>query len=188
MWTLSSFAFPLLAVAAAGQESVPPTDRPDALAVRAEAGPTLDGNVLDDPAWATVPALSGFWQTTPDENAPVSERTEVRIVYTADTLYFGVVCFDREPGRIVVSESRRDAPLGDTDSFQVVLDTYHDGQNGFVFGTNPSGLEHDGQVAREGQDAPGGSFQQGGAGGGYNLNWDASWQVRSSSGPYGWSA
>lgn len=36
------------------------------------------------------------------------------------------------------------------DAFQIILDTYHDEQNGFVFGTNPAGLEYDGQVVNQG--------------------------------------
>ena len=89
----------------------------------------------------------------------------------------------------MISEARRDSPLDDTDSFRVVLDTFRDGQNGFVFGTNPNGLEYDAQVTNEGQ---GGSMvmggQQVGSGGGLNLNWDGSWRVRSRVGDFGWSA
>ena len=71
----------------------------------------------------------------------------------------------------------------------MILDTFHDQQNGFVFGTNPNALEYDGQVTNEGQ---GGSIVLGGAqagsGGGFNLNWDASWSVRTSVTEIGWSA
>ncbi len=67
---------------------------------------------------------------------PASERTEVRIVYTKDTLYFGVVCYDRDPNAITITEGRRDSPLGDTDNFQIILDNYLDRQNGFLFATN----------------------------------------------------
>jgi hypothetical protein len=80
------------------------------------------------------------------EPAPPSEPTEARIVYSAGTLYFGVVCRDSDPAGIVVSGSRRDSPLDETNAFHVVLDTYRDRQNGFVFGTNPAGLEYDGLV------------------------------------------
>ena len=106
-----------------------------------------------------------------------------------DTLYIAVVCYDRTPSAIIASEARRDAPLDDSDSIRVILDTFHDQQNGFVFGTNPNALEYDGQVTNEGQ---GGSIVLGGAqagsGGGFNLNWDASWTVRTSVTEIGWSA
>jgi hypothetical protein len=155
----------------------------------ASAPPQLDGDVLGDPAWEAAPVLTGFVQTTPMAGQPASERTEVRVLHDADTLYFGVVCFDRDAAGIVVAESRRDSPLEDTDSFRIVLDTFLDRRNGFVFGTNPASLEYDGQVANEGTGGGGGGGrQQAGSGGGFNLNWDGAWQVQARLGEYGWSA
>ena len=49
-----------------------------------------------------------------------------------------------------MSDSRRDSSMNDSDSFQMVLDTFADQQNGFVFGTTPAGQEYDGQVINEG--------------------------------------
>ncbi len=160
-----------------------------ARAVRVETPPVLDGEVLNDPAYAAAPATTGFWQTAPDEGQPATQRTEVRIVYTADTLYFGVVCYDNDPSHIIISDSRRDASLDETDAFLIILDTYHDRQNGFVFGTNPAGIEYDGQVTNEGEGS--GMMrgrQQRGSGSGFNLNWDGSWDVRTKIADYGWSA
>jgi hypothetical protein len=167
--------------------ALPPTEPPEAVAVRGTSTPVVDGDVLADPAWAAVPAVSQFWQIAPDAGTPASQPTEVRILFTDDTLYFGVVCHDREPGGIVVNESRRDSELTDTDSFQIILDTYRDRQNGFVFGTNPAGLEYDGQVTNEGQGG-GVTPGMGSSLGGFNKNWDASWTVRTRTGDFGWSA
>ncbi|MCP4663637.1 MAG: carbohydrate binding family 9 domain-containing protein, partial [bacterium] len=124
----------------------PPTTE----AVRLETTPVLDGEVLADPAWKGVVPANGFRQTTPDEGRPASERTDVFVAFTDDALYFGIVCYDRSPEKIIVSDSRRDASLRDTDSIQVILDTFRDQRNGFVFGTNPAGIEYDGQVTNEG--------------------------------------
>jgi hypothetical protein len=150
--------------------------------------PVLDGLVIDDPVWKDIPPLTEFRQTTPDDGAPVSERTEARLAFTEDALLVSIVCYDSEPTRLVVSDSRRDSPLDDVDSFRFILDTYRDGQNGFVFGTSPSGGEYDAQVSLEGREGDQASRQQAGAGGGFNLNWDASWTVRTHTGDYGWSA
>jgi hypothetical protein len=112
-------------------------------------------------------------------------------VFTPDTLYVGVVCHDRAPDAIIVSDSRRDASLDDTDSFRMIFDTYRDGLNGFVFGTNPAGIEYDGQVTNEGQGGGGlgpGQRQQFGAGAGFNLNWDGAWEVRAAITQIGWTA
>ncbi len=156
----------------------PPAFRAQRLAV----SPAIDGDVLGDAAWQGLEPATGFWQTTPDEGSPASERTEVRIGFDDGTLYVGVVCFDREPGEIIVSDSRRDASLDETDSFQVILDTFFDRQNGFVFGTNPAGIEYDGQVTKEGS----GGMTTGG--GDFNLNWDAAWEVKATISDIGWSA
>jgi hypothetical protein len=160
-------------------------------AVAAPTTPELDGHVIDDPAWRNAPVISGFWQTTPQEGEPASERTEVRVIFDRDTLFIGVIAYDREPAQIIVADSRRDSSLSDTDSFLVILDTYRDRQNGFVFGTNPAGIQYDGQVTNEGQGSGGGGGPggaQGGSGGGFNINWDGDWQVRTSITAVGWNA
>jgi hypothetical protein len=92
-----------------------------------------------------------------------------------------------------VTQSRRDGDLNDTDSIQILLDTLNDGQNAFVFGTNPFGIEYDGQVMNEGQTS--GSLgragirgSQGGQVSGFNANWDADWTVRAAITTRGWEA
>ena len=167
-------------------------------AAAVDEGPLIDGDVLGDPVYADAVFATGFVQNRPFEGQPASERTEVRIVYTADTIYFGVVCYTDDPSTIVVADSRRDSDMTETDSFQIILDTYLDGQNGFVFGTNPAGIEYDGQVTNEGQGSgrfggggsgrPSNSRQQRGSGGGFNLNWDGAWQVATSVTDLGWTA
>ena len=126
--------------------------------------PIIDGTV-DDEAWDGARAYSTFTQQEPNDGQPATERTEVRFLMNRTTLYVGIIAFDSEPSRIIVSQSRRDAELTDTDSVQILLDTFNDGQNGFVFGTNPFGIEYDGQVMGEGQGGLAG-FGRGGAGGG----------------------
>ena len=155
--------------------------------------PMIDGDVLSDPAWASVTPVSGFVQNAPNEGRPATERTEVRVVFTDDTVYFGIVCYDGDPSAIIVSDSRRDSSMNNAASFQIVLDTFSDQQNGFVFGTTPAGQEYDGQVMNEGGSlrsygsAGRGGFSRG-SGGGFNLNWDGAWQVRTAVSDLGWSA
>ena len=79
-----------------------------ATASRAVEAPTLDGDVLGDPAWAQAVPITGFTQEQPNEGEPVSERTEVRIIFTNDTLYIGVVMYDSDPSGIIISDARRD--------------------------------------------------------------------------------
>ncbi|MGH9337158.1 MAG: DUF5916 domain-containing protein, partial [Vicinamibacteria bacterium] len=152
--------------------------------------PKIDGLVTDD-AWLGVEPHEGFTQQEPIEGAPATEETEVRLLLSRTTLFIGIIAFDSEPDEILVTESRRDGELNETDSIQVVLDTFNDNQNAFLFGTNPVGLEYDGQVAAEGQ--TGGFAQNAGQRGsqrggvsGYNPNWDGDWTVRSAITDRGW--
>ena len=155
---------------------------PSATAARMKSGPLLDGSVAGDEAWIGLTAITGFRQIEPDEGKAATQKTEVFLGFTEDTLYVGVICHDNNPSGIIVSDSRRDSSLADTDSFQFIVDGLYDHQNGLVFGTNPAGIEYDAQVTKEGT----ASF---GAGGGqFNLNWDTSWQVKTSISEIGWQA
>ena len=150
----------------------------------------IDGRVTE-PAWTNVDPYTDFTQQNPIEGAPASERTEVRLLLDQTTLYVGIILFDSDPSQILVTDSRRDGQLNETDSVQIILDTFNDNQNGFLFGTNPVGIEYDGQVAGEGQ--TGGTTRRSGQGGarggqvsGWNPNWDGNWTVRSTITERGW--
>ena len=80
---------------------------------------------------------------------------------------------DSDPSQIVTTDSRRDASLDEMDSFQIILDTFRDEQNGFVFGTNAAGIQYDAQVRDQG-DA--------------TETWDGSWDVETNMTETGWTA
>ncbi|MFK5972014.1 MAG: DUF5916 domain-containing protein [Flavobacteriaceae bacterium] len=164
------------------------SERPTAQAVSISTVPEIDGNVLNDDVWQQIEPFGNLSQFQPNYGQTASEKTEIRIAYTAETFYVAVVCYDSRPNELVVSSARRDANLDNTDAFIFILDTYKDNQNGFVFGTNSLGVEYDAQVDNEGQFNFNANLQQGGAVGGFNLNWDGSWKVKTEVGPYGWSA
>src|SRR5881628_1598947 len=153
--------------------------------------PVMDGR-LTDPAWLEATPVTGFVQRELHEGAPVTERTEVRIITDGQALYVGAWLYDSEPGGIVAGEQVRDGDISKSDYFGILLDTYHDRQNGFVFTTTPAGIEYDAQVVNEGQ---GGGIQLAGQSrtvsgsmGGFNLNWDGSWTVATSRDSAGWYA
>ena len=153
----------------------PPNLRPELKAARLDTPPELDGEILEDQAWRGVPVETTFTQNTPDDGAAASQRTELRVAFYDDALYVAFVCHDDAPDQIVISDARRDGDLGDTDSVRLILDTYRDEQNGFVFGTNPSGMQYDAQLSQTGNS-------------GLNKNWDGVWDVRTQVGAFGWSA
>jgi len=153
-----------------------PSSRPALRAVRVEAAPVIDGR-LDEQVWQRARPATDFVQSAPQDGSLASEQTEVRILYDTVALYIGAWLFDSDPNGIIAGETRRDASPNQTDAFLILLDTFLDGQNGFVFGTTPNGIEYDGQVSPDG-----------GGGGGFNLNWDGSWTVATSRDGNGWYA
>ena len=153
--------------------------------------PVIDGR-LTDPAWLEATPVTGFIQRELHEGAPITERTEVRILTDGQALYVGAWLYDSDPTGIVGGEKVRDGDISKSDYFGFVLDTYHDRQNGFVFTTTPAGIEYDAQVVNEGEGGgiqlPGQTRVMAGSLGGFNLNWDGTWTVATSMDSAGWYA
>ena len=151
-------------------------------AVRVEQGPEIDG-VLDDPVWQTAAVINEFVQQEPDEGAPATERTEVRVLYEGSTLFLGVHAFDSSPEGPVASEMRRDADrILEEDNFQVILDTFMDSRSAYMFVVSPLGAQLDQQVFDEG------GRDRRASGSAINRDWDGVWSVSASPTSDGWVA
>ncbi len=137
-------------------------------------GPIIIDGALDEDVWRQAAVASGFIQADPREGEAATDVTEVRVAFDADYLYVGAFCHDASPDGIVVNEIRKDFPGRDQDTFEVLLDTFADRRNGFVFATNSKGAKADTQVANEGRDV--------------NPNWDAVWWVAARQSADGWTA
>ncbi|MBI4443169.1 MAG: carbohydrate binding family 9 domain-containing protein [Acidobacteria bacterium] len=142
-------------------------------AVRTTLSIKLDGD-LSDAAWENAASADQFVQSEPYEGTPATEKTDVRLLYDAENLYIGVYCYDSEPDNIIVTSLKEDFPPIDTDSFSVVLDTFFDARNGFLFVTNPQGAKRDAQFSDEGRNT--------------NTDWDTVWDVRAQMNGDGWTA
>jgi hypothetical protein len=172
-----------------GNPSNPELGGPRTLAVsRAFEPPLVDGS-LSDSAWSQAERVGGFIQRTPRDGEPATQETSFRVLFDDRALYVGVWLHDSDPRAIVQGEAIRDYDLQDSDAVRLIFDTFKDQQNGFVFGTNPAGIEYDGQVTNEGQGGGGmGRRMQRGAGSGFNINWDGDWNVATSRDDAGWYA
>ena len=165
---------------------------PAAVKVSPGERPTIDGRV-DDEIWKRAPVYDQFVQQEPDAGQPATERTEVRLLHDEKAIYVSIVCFDSKPDAIIATAMKRDADLNQTDSVQILFDTFNDGQNGFIFGTNPLAIEYDGQLSGEGGTS--GFVRSQGTGGstrgqvsGFNSNWDAVFTVAARKTERGWEA
>ncbi len=141
----------------------------------------LDG-ALDEPAWQDGDSAGGFRQQEPEEGAPASEPTQIRVLYDHENLYIGIWAFDSRPDRIIARQLERDAqlglsrfgPSGGDDAIELILDTFHDRRNAFYFATNPRGVQVDGLITDESDEA--------------DLDWDGVWDVRARTTNDGWTA
>jgi len=145
----------------------------EAVAVFVEQEPSVDG-LLDEPLWNTASPLEQFLQKDPSEGAPASESTTVRVVYTSSAIYFAFECNDSQPESIVATERRRDQDLTKDDSVAVLLDTFYDQRNAFLFRTNSLGTQYDALLTDEGLDI--------------NVSWDEKWEAASAVNERGWTA
>lgn len=134
--------------------------------------PVIDGH-MDDRAWSQAAVLDHFTQLVPDEGSPASQRTEVRVGYDDENLYLGFRCDDADAPKIVANILKRDEDLSYDDYVNVVLDTYSDGQNGFLFAANALGAKFDAVVRKEGEEV--------------NLAWDGLWECAGSRDAFGWT-
>lgn len=151
---------------------VAPGDNRKITAIRTTNSITLDGK-LDEPDWEIPVPATDFTQRIPLTGQPATEKTEVRLLYDEVYLYVGVNCFDSTGSEgIVVNDIRQDFFTIDSDGFQIVLDTYNDNRNAFLFGTNPRAGRFDMQTAADGN-----------AG---NTNWDGIWFVETQISEAGW--
>lgn len=152
-----------------GSESAAPAVR----AVRISEAIVMDG-LLDEESWSQAVPAPTFLQKDPEEGAAASEMTEVRILYDAEHIYFGVACHDRDPDGIRATELRRDNQLNNDDTFELVLDTFHDHRNAYLLRVNPLGTQYDATITNEGQQI--------------NADWDEKWEVRTRITESGWFA
>ena len=132
----------------------------------------LDGRV-DEPVWELADVVSDFVQKDPVAGATPSQRTEVRILYDENNLYFGWVLYDDEPDTIVATELERDAFNLTDDHISIVLDTFHDHRNAFIFALNPLGTKFDWIITDESQ---------------INGDWDETWETATQITESGWEA
>ena len=161
----------MASLAPGGQTDSTPESGAMVRAARAAAAISLDG-VLTEAAWASAIPVSTFTQREPNEGAPATERTEVRVLYDDDALYVGARLYDTRPDSIRAQLARRDR-VSNSDRFLVFLDCYHDRRTGFYFGVNAAGTLYDGTLFNDDWDSD---------------TWDGVWDGKVSRDSLGWTA
>ncbi len=127
--------------------------------------------VLDEPEWQDADPINDFLQRNPREGEPASQRTVARILYDDETLYVAFMLFDSDPSRIIASDLRRDSSMRTDDTIELVLDTFHDSRNGFIFRVNALGTKYDALLRNENE---------------VNSDWDEQWEAAARITDEGW--
>lgn len=105
--------------------------------------------VLDEPFWREIPAVTDFRQRVPVDGAPASERTELRVAFDENNLYFALVLHDSDPAGIRRSILHREGRIDQDDNIRIGLDTYYDRRNAYIFEINPFGTQGDALITDE---------------------------------------
>ena len=119
-----------------------------AIAAPVDQAPRIDG-VLDEAFWETIPPITDFRQRVPVDGDSPTERTEVRIAFDSDAIYFGFKLFDSRPDLIRRSILQREGRIDEDDHIWIGLDTYHDGRNAYIFELNSFGTQGDALITDE---------------------------------------
>ncbi len=139
--------------------------QPRTSAYRISRNIKIDG-YLDEPAWQNAQPIKRFLQIQPNQGEPMTQPSEVRILYDEKNLYFGFTYFDSEIEKLVANEMRRDSDgLRSNDYGFLLLDTYNDRRNAVFFRFNPLGGMEDTAVSNSGDSL--------------NGSWDMVWECRS---------
>lgn len=126
---------------------------------------TLDAN-LNEAEWQKAKGAKDFWQYFPSDTIQSKQQTLIKFLFDDDNLYVGIKV--NASGKNYITPSlRRDFRAGGSDNITLLFDTFNDGTNAFIFGTNPYG------VKREILLSGGGSELRG-----FTGAWDTKWQCK----------
>src|SRR2546429_309877 len=104
---------------------------------RIDADVLIDGD-LTDPVWPHAAVLTGFSQYSPNDGVPAADSTQVLVWYSPNAIYFGIRAFESH-GRPTMTLANRDQIFGD-DNVQILLGTFHDAKQAWMFAVNPFGM------------------------------------------------
>jgi len=146
--------------------------------------PRIDGIIfdgkVDEPVWNSIPPVP-MVQYEPNAGVPPTEKTEIRFAYDDQYFYGSIRAYDSDPNGVRATSLYRDRIRG-SDHFEIVLDTYNDNENAYIFTTTPTGLRHDAAISN---DATGGTISSGSW---LNRDFNTYWDAESNVTEEGWFA
>lgn len=136
--------------------------------------PVLDG-LADDEIWNTAEVSKGFTQYFPTDTALAVADTEIRMAYNDTDLLVFIKC-ESVGEDYVVPNLKRDFRAGGNDNITLMIDPFNDGNNAFMFGSNPEGVQREGLIS-------GGGITRNG----FSTSWDNKWRCASTKNEKYWT-
>ncbi|MEE2931173.1 MAG: DUF5916 domain-containing protein [Bacteroidota bacterium] len=106
--------------------------------------PKIDGQLNDD-IWQKINTAKGFSQISPNNGTSErdNQKTEVKICYDDQNIYFGVMMYDNSPDSILKELSKRDEENKNFDKFGVWINPFNNGQIEYNFTITAAGVQID---------------------------------------------
>jgi hypothetical protein len=134
---------------------------------------TVDGK-FDEGVWLKANVAKDFvmWMPGNGTAEPYEKRTEVKVVYDNEAIYFGAIMYDDEPDKILKELSQRDNS-GIADRIGIFINGYNDGQQEFSFLVSAAGVQEDFLFTESN---------------GEDSSWNAIWESKTQITKFGWTA
>ncbi len=120
--------------------------------------------VLKEASWYKKKPATDFWQYFPTDTLQAINQTEITMLFDDHNLYLGIKVYS-SGNNYVIPSLKRDFRAGGSDNITLLFDTYNDGSNAFLFGTNPDGVMREALVSGGGKELRG-----------FTSSWDTKWE------------
>ena len=131
-------------------------------AIWVDEPPVIDG-ALTERVWQNAEVATHFFRAKEGNTHPAELDTEARVLYDENMLYIGVHCAEPDMKNLRETKTRRDSAVWQNDCIEVMLDTYHDRRNCYIFAINTLGTQTDERVGNESV---------------FDMSWDAKWEAK----------
>lgn len=107
----------------------------------------VDGQGLEA-SWGSANIATDFLELNPTEGKPPRFKTEVKVLFDDNNIYFLAYCHDDYPDSIFTQLGERDDRLN-ADKFTISFDTYNKKLDAFTFAVTASGVQSDYRISDE---------------------------------------
>lgn len=120
--------------------------------------------VLNEDSWSKNKPATDFWQYFPTDTLQAKNQSEITMLFDDRYLYIGIKVYS-SGNKYIIPSLKRDFRAGGSDNITLLFDTYNDGSNAFLFGTNPEGVMREALVSGGGKELRG-----------FTTSWDTKWE------------